>query len=186
MSALDFNTAETQSELIPDGTTAHVRISVVVGDGKNPPRADALIKASKSESLMLTLEAVVTEGKFARRRFWPRYFMGLDSGKLTEGQETAVGISRKMIRAIVEAARGIGPTDETPAAMKQRVLTSYEDLDGMEFWCVIGIEKGRDGFDDKNVIKRVLPAGKEPAEADLKREATATKAAAGKAAQKGW
>lgn len=182
--SIDLNDADTQNELIPDNTNAHVRIEVVVGDGKSTPRPDGLIKASKSESLMLMLEATVTEGKYAKRKFWPRYFMGLQSGAMTDGQETGVGISRKMVRAIVEAHKGISPTDETPAAVNARRLKSYADIDGMEFWCVVGIEKGKDGFDDKNTLKRIL--SKPPADDYGQKEAAATRKTVQSATQAKW
>lgn len=168
---LDFNSAPTQSELIPDGTMAPVVLSLIYGDAGE----DNELHSSKvSQALMLSLEATVTEGQYARRKFWPRYYMGAASGAMSEGQETAVGVSRKVIRAIVEAARGIGPTDETPAAIKARRLNGYRDLSGMEFWCVVGVEKGRDGYDDKNVIKRVLHRAPEPG---AKAEAASMRAA---------
>jgi hypothetical protein len=126
---------------------------------------------------MLRLEARITEGAFKGRPFWPSFFVGNDKngtrcfadGKtddgLTEGQVTGVRMSREMIRAILEAARGFSPSDETPAAMKARSLSSLDDLDGMEINVVIGVEKGKDGFADKNTIKRVIPAGGAPAAA---------------------
>lgn len=157
MSNLDFNTADTQAETIPDGSTVPVIFALVHGDA-GPE--NTLHKSKSSEALMLSLEATVTSGPFARRKFWPRYYMGAATGAMTEGQETAVGISRKMLRAIVEASRGFSPTDETPAAVKARQLKSLTELDGMECTVVTGIEKGRDGFDDKTVIKRVVPHGK--------------------------
>lgn len=183
MSNLDFNTAETQSETIPDNETVHVRLAFVYGD-HGGAHGNELHKSKTSDLLMLRTEATVTEGKYARRKFWPGYFMGSVSGELTEGQQTAVGISRKMLRAIVEAARGVSPTDETPAAINARKLASLSELDGMEFWCVVGVEKGKGGFDDKSVIKRVIPAGKTPGEKtyDAKAEARAT----AKTAKGGW
>lgn len=174
MSNLDLNTADTQSETIPDGETVHIRLALLYGDHGND---NALTKSKSSDALMLSLEATVTEGKYARRKFWPRYYMGSSGARMTEGQETAVGISRKMLRAIVEAARGFAPTDETAAAIKARQLASLAEIDGMEVWCVTGIEKGTGGFDDKSVIKRVVSAGKSPTSGNPAAEAASMRAA---------
>lgn len=185
MSNLDLNTAETQTENIPDNETVKVRLAFVYGDHAPDDKGNLQLHKSKSsDALMLSLEATVIEGKYARRKFWPRYYMGSVTGEMTEGQTTAVGISRKMLRAIVEAARGFAPADETPAAIKARQLSSLVELDGMEVTVVTGIEKGRDGFDDKTVIKRVVAHGKEggPKTYDAKAEAKATAATA----KRGW
>lgn len=155
----DLNQAEAQSETIPAGTEVPIRLSFIFGDAGD----ERTLHSSKSSSaLMLSLEATVTGGKYAKRKFWPRYYMGAADGRMTEGQEQAVGISLRMIRAIVEAARGFAPTDETPAAIAARKLKSLDELDGMEVTVVTGIEKS-EGYDDKVIIKRVVPHGKQKA-----------------------
>lgn len=187
MSHLDLNTAEAQNDTIPDNTTVRIVLAFIHGDhAPDSKGVNQLHKSKSSEALMLSLEATVLEGPFAKRKFWPRYYMGAASGETTEGQTTALGISRKMLRAIVEAARGFAPTDETPAAIKARQLTSLAELDGMEVTVVTGIEKGSGGFDDKTVIKRVVPHGKAGAATTQGYNAKAEAAATMKTAKQGW
>jgi hypothetical protein len=157
-SDFDLNTADAQADVIPDGERVRVRLSLSYGGGG----PDLVFhRARSSGALMLQFEATILEGKYARRSFWPRFYMGAEGGEMTDGQRTAIGISRRTLRAIVEAARGIAPTDQTPAAIEARQLKSPAELDGMECWVITGIEKGNVGFDDRTIIKRVLPHRKE-------------------------
>lgn len=174
MTMQDFNTAEanTAGDVIPDKTPARILLHVQLGNVGD----DQALHRTKNGLHMLKLDAVVTEGPHAKRHFFPQFILGGDAQQLTEGQLKAVDISRKTLRAIIEGARGIAPTDESPAAMKARTLTSLRELEGMECDVIIGVEKGKDGYDDKNVIKRVVAVGaKKPATAPA---APATKKAA--------
>ena len=183
MSNLDFSTAEPASfDVIPEGTEAPIIIKVQAGD---PDLADGCLKRGKnSDALMLNLEATITGGKYAKRKFFPNFYMDSESGELTEGQQTGVDMARSKLRAIVEAARGFSPTDETPAAITARKLKSLRDLDGMEVTVILGVEKGTGGFSDKNVIKRVVAHGK--AKGPDGPDEAASMRAATKPAKKGW
>lgn len=183
--ALDLNDAKPSDfELIPENTEVPILIKVQAGD---PDIGDGCLKRGKnSDSLMLNLELTITGGKYAKRKFFQGFFLGREGGELTEGQQTGVNMAREKLRAIVEAARGFSPTDETPAAIAARKL-SYMDLNNMECTVVIGVEKGQSGYSDKNVIKRVVPVGKvkgdaynPAAEAASMRQAVVNKAGAGK------
>lgn len=186
MSAIDFNDAKPSSdfEVIPDNTEATVILKVQAGD---PDIGDGCLKRGKnSDSIMLNLEATITDGKYAKRKFFPSFFLGREGGELTEGQKTGVNMAREKLRAIVEAARGYSPTDETPAAVAARKLKSYMDLNGMEVTVVLGVEKGAGGFSDKNVIKRVVPHGRKNGFDPAAEAASMRKAAPTSAAQKSW
>lgn len=151
MPMLDFSTAETQraGELIPDGTIAPVHTILRpggAGDG-------SWLKRNKAgDCLMMDCEFLVIEGPFAKRKFWT--LMTVEGE--TEGQQKAVSISHSRLRAILESARGIDPTDESQEAIKGRQVSGYQDFDGVRFVAVIGIEKGKDGYKDKNVLKAVV------------------------------
>lgn len=148
---LDFNGAEPQreGELIPDGTVAPVNMKLRPGghgDG-------GWLKRSKSgEALMLDCEFTVIEGPNARRKFWTLFTV---SGE-TDGQQKAADISRSKLRAIIESARGINPADEREAAMNGRRVSSYEDLDGIQFVAVVGLEPGKGEYKDKNILKAAV------------------------------
>ncbi len=153
--SLDFNDAPRQQsfELIPAGTIVPVAMKVRpggVGEG-------GWLKASQSsDAMMLDCEFVVTEGEYANRKFWS-YFV-LSGGKLNDKGESIGGnISRGQLRAILESARNINPTDESPQARQARSVDNWGDMNGMVFLCRVGIQKDKTGqYDDKNVIKAVI------------------------------
>lgn len=175
----DFSNAEPSGfDTIPDGTEVPVIFKVQAGDIE-----DGCIKVGKTGSLMLNLEATVTGGKYAKRKVFFGFYMGREDGELTDGQQTAVDMSRSKLRSILEAARGVSATDETPAAIKARAIKSWRDLDGLECSVILGVEEGTGTFSDKNVLKRVVGVGKENKAAQ---EAGATASASKAAAKKGW
>ena len=143
MATLDFNGAEAQrSDIIPDNTIAPLRLTVRPGGSGE----GNWLKASKSSgNLMLDCEFTVTGGPYAKRKFWGLYVM--------EGSEKAAAISASTLRAILESARGIKSTDISDIAKAARVVNGYGDFDGLEFVGKIGIEKGQDGYADKNKLK---------------------------------
>jgi hypothetical protein len=59
-------------------------------------------------------------------------------------------IGLRTMRSIIESARHINPDDTTPGAQQSRQLNSIEDLNGMELCIKIGIEKGTNGYADRN------------------------------------
>jgi hypothetical protein len=183
MSYTDYSDAPAAFDTIPDNTEAGIIINVQAGD---PGVGDGCIKIAKTGAHMLNLECTITDGKFAKRKFFQALYMGHGEGaRLTEGQVTGVNMSKQKLRAIVEHAKGFKPTDETPAAIAARKLGSLRDLSGMECRVIIGIEKGSEGFSDKNVIKRVVPFGKAPSDGfDAKAEAESMRKPATQ--PKGW
>jgi len=164
MSVLDFNNAGEQRAsggLIPKDTTAFVVLSVRPGgQGEG-----GWLKANKDGScLMLDLEFTVDGGPYDRRKFWTYLVV---EGE-TDGQKEAANISRSKLRAILESARGVSPTDTSDAAIAARRASSYADFDVLRFPTKIDVEKGKaknDGsgerYDDKNALGVVLTPGDE-------------------------
>jgi hypothetical protein len=145
---LNFNDAETQSsgggdfELMPDNTIAPVILAM---------RGTRKTKAGDAN--MLDCEFTITEGKFARRKFWGLFMI---SSNGSSGHDKAVNITKSRVRAMLESARGVTPTDESEAALAARTINDWDDLDGLEFVARIGIEEGTDGYQDKNVLKSAI------------------------------
>jgi hypothetical protein len=149
--AYDFNDADSQrtGELIPDGTAVPVHMTLRPGGAGD----EGWLKMTKrGDGMMLDAEFTVVEGEYARRKFWSLFTVD----GTTDGQKTAVSITRSRIRAMLESARGIDPTDESDKAVSGRRIESFADLDGLRFWAVVGLEKGTDGYKDKNVLKAVI------------------------------
>ena len=147
----DFNDAEQskpRDSLIPHGTAVPVQMTVRpggAGDG-------GWLKRSAKDALMVDAEFTVVEGEYARRKFWSYFTVAGE----TDGQKEAAGISRSNMRAMLESARGIEPSDTSEKAIGARRIDGYEDLDGLRFWCVVKLEKGSNGYKDKNVFSYAI------------------------------
>ena len=135
--AVSFNV-----ELMPDNTIAPVRLSM---------RGEKTTNAG--DARMLDCEFVITAGEFARRRFWG-LMMVTSNG--SAGHDKAVEITMSKVRAMLESAYGVSPSDESESAFEARKLADWQDLDGLEFVAKIGIEKGTQGYSDKNVLKSAV------------------------------
>jgi hypothetical protein len=147
----DFNSASEQrtGELIPDGTIAPVHLTVRPG---NSGEGGWLKRSKAGDSEALDCEFTVTEGPHAKRKFWTLFTVQ----GTTEGQQKAADISFSRIRAILESANGVRPDDESDHAKSKRRLSSYGELDGVRFVAKIGVEKGKDGYKDKNILAEVI------------------------------
>lgn len=153
--AYDFNNASEQrsGDLIPEGTIAPVHLTIRPG---NSGEGGWLKRSKAGDSSALDCEFTVTEGPQAKRKFWTLFTVE----GTTEGHGKAADISSSKIRAILESARGIRPDDESEAAKNARRLSTWGDLDGLRFVAKIGIEKGKDGYKDKNTLVEVITPDK--------------------------
>jgi hypothetical protein len=154
MTAFDYSTADEQRsfDLLPSGTIAVMEINLRAGGAGD----DGLLKRTKNgDAEALDLEFIIKEGPFAKKRLWGFYVM---SGT-TDGHEQAASITRSRLRAFLESARGIKPTDVSEAAKKARTATLI-DFDGLRFMGKIGIEKGTGDYKDKNILLEVITPDK--------------------------
>lgn len=143
----DFNGAEPQREggLIPENTVAVVHMTVRPGSAGE----GGWLKRSKTgDSQALDAEFTIVEGPYAKRKFWKLFTIE----GTTEGHQKAGEISGSQLRAILESARGIRPDDESAEAKAARQVSSWGDFDGLRFIAKIGIEKGSEGYKDKNTL----------------------------------
>lgn len=141
----NLNNADTTNDLIPDGTVVRAVLTIRPGghgDG-------GWCKQARSGALMLDTEWTITEGKFAKRKVW--------NNMMVTGNDTAVGITMRQLRAAIEGHFGIKPDDMSPEAQAKRNVT-IEQLNGIEAVIQIGIEKS-EGYADKNTVKNVIPPG---------------------------
>lgn len=150
----DFNDAEKQrSNMIPDGTIVPVHMTIRPGGSGD---GGWLKRNRDGNCLMLDCEFTVTEGEYARRKFWALLTV---QGE-TEGQIKAVEITRSRLRAMLESARGINPADESQDATSARRVNSYQDFDGIRFWAVAGYEPAKGEYKEKNTFKAVITPDK--------------------------
>mgnify|MGYP000007987128 FL=1 len=147
-------------DLIPDGTFAKLTMSIRKGgtDGTNE-HDRGLLKASNqpgSDVLMVDAEFTVTEGPFARRKFWQNFTV--QGGKLDEqGQSIGWRISKSVFRAMIDSALGLNPDDMSEEAKAKRMLRGLADLDGITFVGKIQIEPNRNpAYKDANKLDHVV------------------------------
>jgi hypothetical protein len=154
MTFFDFNSAAEQSsyDLIPKGTVVRVRMTIKPGGYDDPSQGWTGGYATRSQttgSVYLNCEFVVLDGPFARRKMWS--LIGLLSPMGAEW----TNMGRTFIKAILNSARGINPTDNSPAAQNARRISGFADLEGIEFVGRIDWEKDQNG-QDKCVIKSAV------------------------------
>lgn len=145
---MDFNNASEQQEfgeLIPDGTIATVHMTVRPG---NAGEGGWLKRSKSGDSAALDCEFTIVDGQFAKRKFWGLFTIE----GTTEGHAKAADISASRLRAILESARGIQPSDQSDSAKAARKVGSWGDFDGLRFVAKIGIEKGSGNYKDKNML----------------------------------
>jgi hypothetical protein len=146
----DYNQTGTQRsfEVIPEGTIAVVQMDIRPGNAGE----DGLLKRTKAgDAEGLDAELIVVEGDYAKRKFWDFMLVG----GTTDGHAQAADITARRLRAILESARGIKPTDISEAAKKARVA-EYSDFDGIRFMAKIGVEPARGEYKAKNTLAEVI------------------------------
>jgi hypothetical protein len=154
MTFFDFNSAAEQSsyDLIPKGTVVRVRMTIKPGGYDDPSQGWTGGYATRSlttGSVYLNCEFVVLDGPFARRKMWS--LIGLHSPKGAEW----TNMGRTFIKAILNSARGISPSDNSPTAQNARRISGFSDLEGIEFVGKVDWEKDQNG-QDKCVIKSAV------------------------------
>ena len=158
----DMNDAQPQmsGELIPDGSFAKVTMTLRRGGADGDSEIDrGLLKASSapgSDVKSLDCEFTVTEGPYARRKFWQMFTVS--GGKVDDGG-VSIGwkISKGSFRAMIDSALGLDPKDMSEAAKAKRVLRGLADLGGITFVAWITVEASSDArYGDSNKLGRVI------------------------------
>jgi hypothetical protein len=146
----DFNSAGPQRsfEVIPDGTLVVVEMNIRTGGAGE----GGLFKRSKNgEAEGIDAEFVVVDGEYTKRKLWS--FMVVSG--TTDGHAQAADITTRTLRAILESARGIKPTDASEAAKEMR-KAAYADFDGLRFMVKVGVEPAANGYKAKNILSDVI------------------------------
>lgn len=153
---LDFNSAETQGTggagPIPEDSIVAFKMTI------RPPKAGkegsthSLFCKSGKGNEYLDVEFEVNSGAYAGRKVWQNFTL--------VGSDQAAKISMRTLRAIVESARGIAPSDASPAAAAGRQLSDWDDFNSMVFLAKVGCkveQSQKDGnYYVNNEIKRII------------------------------
>ena len=147
----DFNDASSNSNLIPKGTIAKLRLTIRPGgfDDASQGWTGGYAKRGTTGSVYLDAEYTVVEGPYAKRKIWS--MIGLYSPK---GPDWA-NMGRSLVRGILNSARGLSDKDNSPEAQNARRILGFADLDGLEFLGKIDIGSDTNG-DQKNDVRSAV------------------------------
>jgi len=153
----NFNDAEEQMsyELIAHKTIAKVRLMLKKGNHVTQEFPDGYATLSKAgTSIYLACEFVILSGEYEHRKVWSNIGLcNMNSRLGTEGDRYA-DIGRSMIKAILDSANSLHPTDKSPKAEKLRTIKSFADLDNLIFVAEITIDDR--GNKPRNEIKTII------------------------------
>ena len=124
---IDFNTADTQTAqagAIPEDSIVPFKMTIrapkAAKQGEN--HSHACKSAKGNEYIDVEFEA---QGTHAGRKVWQNFTLW--------GSEAAKKISMRTLRAIVESARNISPSDASPIATQGRCIADLLDMNDMVF-----------------------------------------------------
>jgi len=125
----DFNDAKQNSNIIPKGTLAKVRLTIRPGGYDDPAQGwtGGYATRGTTGSVYLSGEFTVLEGPYARRKIFT--LIGLYSPKGPDW----TNMGRSLIRGMLNSARGISDKDNSAQAQAARRIAVFTDLDGLEF-----------------------------------------------------
>ncbi|MBB4053540.1 hypothetical protein GGR20_003202 [Devosia subaequoris] len=153
----DFNDAKQNTNIIPKGTLAKVRLTIRPGGFDDPAQGwtGGYATRGTTGSVYLSGEFTVLEGPYARRKIFT--LIGLYSPK---GPDWA-NMGRSLIRGMLNSARGISDKDISAQAQAARRISSFADLDGLEFVAKVDIGTDTNGDEKNEVRAAVTPDHKE-------------------------
>lgn len=166
MTMLDFNDADPQrsGDLVPDGTYCALKLTIHPGGDTSPGfEADGTIfkNSTRSDAVMLHCEfTILPPSPHAGRKVFQGF--AIKGGKVGEdGTSKGWNRTKSTMRAMIDSALGLDPTDMSDAAKAKRNLRGFRDLDGIEFIARIGVKRGDpapDGgvYPDKNIIAHIV------------------------------
>jgi hypothetical protein len=147
----DFNDAKKNSNIIPKGTLAKVRMTIRPGGFDDPAQGwvGGYATRGTTGAVYLNTDFTVLEGPYARRKVFS--MIGLYSPK---GPDWA-NMGRSLVRGLLNSARGIADKDNSPQAQAARRINGFADLDGLEFVARIDVGTDANG-DERNEIRAAV------------------------------
>ncbi len=153
----DFNDARQNTNIIPKGTLAKVRLTIRPGGFDDPAQGwtGGYATRGTSGAVYLNGEFTVLQGAYARRKIFT--LIGLYSPK---GPDWA-NMGRSLVRGMLNSARGISDKDTSPEAQAARRISGFADLDGLEFVAKIDVGTDTNGEDKNEIRSAVTPDHKD-------------------------
>jgi hypothetical protein len=154
---IDFNEASEQGTgagPIPEDSVVPLKMTIRQPKPGKEGTQHPLFSRSGKGNEYLDVEFEVL-GSFSGRKIWQNFTLF--------GSEQAAKISMRTLRAIVESAKGIDPSDASPAATEGRKLTDFADMNDMLFLAKVGCKVEQSNKDGQwyinNEIKRIITPG---------------------------
>jgi hypothetical protein len=156
----DFNDATSNSDVIPKGTLAKVRLTIRPGGFDDPSQGwtGGYAKRGATGAVYLDAEYTVLEGPYAKRKIWS--LIGLYSPKGPDWGNAGRGL----VKGILNSARGIADKDNSAQAQAQRRISGFAELDGIEFIARMDIGSDTNGEDKNEVRSAVTPSHRDYAQ----------------------
>lgn len=159
---LDFNSAPEQRDysnplVIPPDSIVKVRLEIQQPEDKKISLKSPALSVSEKGNHYLTFFAEVAHGSFEGKKIYCMYTVDMDVQN--DKTQKAINNSKATIRAMLEASRNINPKDPSTQAAQARIISSWFDLDGLEFPAKIGIKpiKAGDQYINNEIIKIITP-----------------------------
>ena len=122
---------------------------------------DAIFRQSATSSAKwIECEFTIIGGQFDKRKVWHNLFFDGDK-KNASGVSMSKEIGLRTLRGLVDSAKGLSPADMSPEANALRQIPSLDAINGMEFCIKIAVEKGTNGYEDKNKMLAPITVNQE-------------------------
>lgn len=156
----DFNSAQSNGNVIPKGTLAKVRLTIRPGGFDDPSQGwtGGYAKRGATGAVYLDAEYTVLEGPFAKRKIWS--LIGLYSPKGPDWGNAGRGL----IKGVLNSARGLNDKDNSPEAQAKRRISGFAELDGIEFIARMDIGSDTNGEEKNEVRSAVTPSHRDYAQ----------------------
>lgn len=162
---LDFNDEEQQSQRqygpVPAGSKVLMKLELQRPKYSSPE--DSMLARTQKGLLQLFCKLTVADGSY-KGCFWYENITlpaKCQTIPMQDNMAISARIGGSLIRAIIESVRRIDPKATDGRAMQGRRINSWNELDGVEFPAVLGIDKkpfekdGREYWNNR--ISRVIP-----------------------------
>jgi hypothetical protein len=120
---------------------------IIFGDG-----TDGVLSPTRAgDAEALKGELTVLEGEYAKRNL-SAFWLVIGS---TDGQKSMAKRNLVLLKRIIASAKYLDLNDKSPDTLAKYKM-EFRDFDGLRFLAEIGIEAGKNGFEDKNIITRAI------------------------------
>lgn len=155
--SIDLNQAGEQqtgsSLVIPPKSKVQVQLSIIYPEASRSGSSAPELTRAHSGLEYLATKLTVTRGTFVGKVIYQNFNL---ANAQTTGQQKAIDISVRSIRAMVEASRGIRPKDSSPTATQARKLQRWSELDGLTCFIVVDCEQSQPSRNGKVYINNRL------------------------------